>query len=189
MKLKCLFLTVATLLFLFNGCNKDAFFGEEPDVTLKSANVPIPMKGEMCMTYNYDVPLRHVEGTPYGPIPNLYVSGEAWLSGHMTHMGKLGEESWMRSISAQLDMDALSKGRVVIAAVFEATTYGASGDYSQLLTHVRLDVTNPEQVTITGDWETTGGSGRYENNKGSGVLSGDIPCWYVDGTVVGPDKK
>ena len=183
MKLKCLFLTVATLLFLFYGCNKDAFFGEEPDVVLKRAHVPVPSKGEICMTYNNDVPLRHVDGTPYGPIPDLYVSGEAWLSGHMSHMGKLGDESWMRSISAQLDMEALSKGKVVIAAVFEAFCFGASGDYTVGLTNIRLDVTDREHWTITGVWELTGGSGKYENTIGSGVLSGDIPCWYMEGTL------
>jgi len=189
MKTKNLILSAAMLLFLVVGCNKDEFYDEESELTLKSANVPIPMKGEMCMTYNHDVPLRHVDGTPYGPIPDLYVSGEAWLTGNMTHMGKLSEESWMRSISAQLDMDALSQGRVVIAAVFEATVYGANGDYTQLITQVRLDVTDPDHWTITGDWEITGGSGRYENNIGSGVLSGDLPCWDVEGTLVCPDKN
>ena len=34
-----------------------------------------------------------------------------------------------------------------------------------------------------------GGSGRYENNIGSGVLSGDLPCWDVEGTLVCPDKN
>ena len=183
MKLKCLILTIAAFLFLFNGCNKDAFFDEGSNVELKKANVPIPSKGEICMIYNHDVPLRHVEGTPFGKIPDLYVSGEAWLSGHMTHMGKLSEESWMRSISAQLDKAALAQGRVIIAAVFEAFSFGASGDYTVVLSNVRLDVTDPNHWTITGDWKITGGSGKYENTIGSGVLSGDLPCWYMDGTL------
>lgn len=174
---------VAALLLLA-GCAKDDMFNETQGLPeLKKAKVPIPSKGEICMVYNHDVPLRHVDGTPYGPIPDLYVSGEAWLSGQMTHMGKLSEESWMRSISAQLDKDALSEGKVVIAAVFEATSYGASGDYTVGLSNVRLDVTNPDQWTITGFWEITGGSGKYENSTGSGVLSGSLPCWEMEGTV------
>ena len=183
MKLKCLFFTVATLLFLFNGCNKDAFFGEEHDVVLKKANVPVPMKGEVCMEYNYDVPLMHVEGTPYGPIPEIYMSGEAWLSGHVTHMGKLSEESWMKGISAYLDKEALSTGRVIIVAVYDAIMYGASGDYTELLSNIRVDVTDPENSTITGEYTVIGGSGKYENVIGSGIFSGDLPCWNSEGTV------
>ncbi len=179
-KLAC-FISIVSLVMLF-GCSKDILTDENPE--LKKATIPIPSKGEICMMYNHDVPLRHVEGTPYGNIiPDLYVSGEAWLSGNMTHMGKVSEESWMRSISAQLDMAALSQGKVIISAVFEAFCFGASGDYTEGLTNVRLDVTNPDQWTITGDWEITGGSGKYENTVGSGVLSGDIPCWEMEGTV------
>jgi len=186
MKLKCLFLTVAALLFLFNGCNKDAFFDEEPEVILKAAKVPVPLKGEMCMEYNYDVPLMAVDGTPYGPIPQLFMSGEAWLSGNLTHMGKLREESWMKGINAYLDMAALSQGKVIIVAVYDAIIYGANGDYTELISNIRVDATDPENRKITGDWEITGGSGKFENVTGSGVLNGNLPCWNSEGTIEYP---
>ena len=186
MKLKFLFLTVAALLFLFNGCNKDTFFEEESNIELKKANVPIPFKGEVCMEYNYDVPLMHVDGTPYGPIPDLYLSGEAWLSGNVTHMGKLTDESWMKGINASLDMEALSKGRVIIVAVYDAIMYAAKGDYIELLSNIRIDATDPENRTITGEYNVIGGTGRFENAVGSGIFSGDLPCWSSEGTIEYP---
>jgi hypothetical protein len=189
MKLKCFFLTVAALLFLFNGCNNDTFFGEEPEVTLKAAKVPVPLKGKICMEYNYDVPLMAVDGTPYGPIPQLFMSGEAWLSGNLTHMGKLREESWMKGISAYLDMDALSQGKVIIVAVYDAVMYAANGDYTEVISNIRVDVTDQENKTITGDWVETGGSGKFEDVIGSGTLSGILPCWNSEGTVEFPNKK
>lgn len=189
MKIKCLFLTVAALLFLFNGCNKDAFFGEDPEVTLKAAKVPIPSKGKLCMEYNYDVPLMAVDGTPYGPIPQIFISGEAWLSGHVTGMGKLRAESWMKGISAYLDMDAWSQHKVVIVAVYESIMYGANGDYIDLVSHIRIDVTDPETRLITGDWVITGGSGKFEDAIGSGILDGILPCWNTEGTIEFPNKK
>jgi hypothetical protein len=186
MKIKCLFLTVAALLFLFNGCNKDALFDEEPEVTLKAAKVPVPSKGNICMEYNYDVPLMPVDGTPYGPIPQLFMSGEAWLSGNVTHMGKLREESWMKGISAYLDKDALSQGKVIIVAVYDAIMYGANGDYIELISNIRVDVTDPETRLITGDWVLTGGSGKFKDAISSGTLSGNLPCWNSEGTIEFP---
>lgn len=189
MKNKVLFFIAAALLLLISGCNNDSFFEEPSDVVLKKANVPIPSKGEICMTYNYDVPLMHVEGTPYGPVPEVHISGSAWLSGHMTHMGKLDNQSYMTGISAKLDKDALAQGKVIILAVYESFVFGASGDYSVCLSHIIIDATDPEIRTISGFWEVTGGSGKYENSVGSGMLSGTLPCWYMDGTVEYPRDK
>lgn len=188
---------IFSLVMLFS-CSKDGLNFENPDLNykipdLENVKVPVPMKGEMCMTYNFDVPLRHVEGTPVlNPegetvIPDLYLSGASWLSGNLTHFGKLQEQSPMKSLSAYLDMEALSKGRVVCVAVFEATIIAANGDAINVLTPVRIDVTDDPQWSITGEFTVTGGSGKFENATGCGVLDGDLlPCWNVDGTIVFP---
>jgi len=185
MKLKCLFLTVLTFLFLMVGCNKDAFIDEGSNAPLKSAKVPVPLKGEICMTSNDD-DQWHVDGTPYGPVPDLYLSRTALLSGNLSHMGKLTEQSSMTGLFAYLDMDALTKGRVVIVSDYEAVIYGANGDYSELISHIRIDVTDQAHQIITGDYTSTGGSGKFENAICTGVLSGVLPCWNIDGTIEYP---
>jgi len=186
MKLKCLFLTVATLMFIFNGCNKDAFFDESSDVVLKKANVPVPFKGEICKTNNDDVPLMPVEGTPFGQIPALYVTGESWLSGNLTHMGKLSEESYMVAISAALDKSALSQGKLIIAAIYEAHAFAANGDEVISLSKISIDATDRNNWILSGEYTVTGGSGRFENAAGSGVLSGTAACWDMLGTAEFP---
>jgi hypothetical protein len=185
MKLKCLFLTVAALLFLFNGCNKDAFFGEEPDVVLKKANVPIPLKGEVCMTLNNEERIDVHFGSPDGPVvPGATLAKIAWLSGNMTHMGKLGEESWMECREgAYLDAVAFNQGKKIVVATYDARLFAANGNYIDLVSNIRID---RDAQTLTADYLITGGSGNFENAAGSGLLSGTVHCWDVEGTLEYP---
>ena len=182
-KLICL-LIVSLVVF---SCSKDILTDENPD--LKKANVPIPFKGEMCMTYNFDVPLMPVAGTPVTKpsgevlIPKLFLAGEAWLAGHGTHTGELQAQSLMKGKSAYLDMESLQKGKVVLVAIFEGTLYAANGDILYFASPIRIDATDPENRTITGTWLITGGSGKFENAIGSGILNGLLPCWVTDGTL------
>ena len=180
-------LLTVSLMLLF-GCSKDVLNDETPD--LKRAKVPLPVKGEICMTYNYDVPLRHVEGTPViisgkVVVPDLYLSGESWLSGHLTQMGELLETSHMKSLSARLDMEALSKGRVVCVGVFEATAIGNNGSITNI-SNVRIDVTDNPVWTITGKYTNTGGTGKFEGATGNGDVSGILPCMDIEGILEFP---
>ncbi len=185
MKLKCFFLTVAALLFLFNGCNKDAFFSEEPEVVLKKANVPIPLKGETCMVSGSEDRIAVHFGSPTGPIvPGATVVKYTSLYGNLTHMGKLGEESWMEGREgAYLDAVAFSQGKKIVVATYDARLFAANGDYIDIVSNIRIDRDNG---TITGENTITGGSGRFENAAGSGTLNGVLPCWDVDGTLEFP---
>jgi len=185
-KLAC-FIAIVSLAMLF-GCSKDILTDENPE--LKKANVPIPFKGEVCKTNNDDVPLMHVDGTPYGPIPDLYVTGESWLSGNFTHMGKLSEESYMEAISAELDLSALmQEGKIIIVAVYEAHAFAANGDKIDCLSNIKMDVTDRDNWILSGDYTVTGGSGRFENASGSGILSGSSKCWDMEGTLEYPDNN
>ena len=180
-------LLIVSLVMLFS-CARDVLTDESVD--LKKAGVPIPMKGELCMTYNNDVPRMPVAGTPLlGPsgnvlIPQLYLSGAAWLAGHATHMGELiAGQSYMTGIHAELDMIALSEGKIVVEAEYEAILTGDNGDFINLTSYIRIDSTDPSNRIITGDWYATSGSGNFENVTGNGVLNGILPCWDVDGTI------
>jgi hypothetical protein len=174
------FLLFTSLVILFS-CSKDVVNDE--GVNLKLANVPVPMKGEVCMANNFDIPKMPVEGTPVGPIPALEMSGSAWLSGQMTHMGELQDQSSMTGVNAYLDMVSLSMGKVVLVAVYTAILIGDNGDYFTLLAHIRIDVTDQTNKIISGDWTITGGSGKFENAEGGGILNGILPCWYIDGMI------
>jgi len=142
------------------------------------------------MTSNNDVPRMPVAGTPVlnssgeVVIPQLDLSGAAWLAGHATHMGELiAAQSYMTGVHAELDMVALSQGKIVLVAEYEALLTGDNGDHINLISNIRIDSTDPSNRIITGDWYATGGSGNFENVTGSGVLNGILPCWDVDGTI------
>lgn len=174
-------------LFILAGCSKDTFIGNEPAVNLKKAKVPIPSKGEMCMTDNDEEGRLAVHmGSPDGDvIPGVDIAKAAWLYGNMTHTGKLQEQSAMTGREgAYLDLEAYSEGKLVVVATYDARIYSANGDYFDVVSNIRIDVTDPDNKIITGDTNITGGSGRFENVTGIGVLSGIIPCWDIDGTIV-----
>ena len=179
--LVCLLFT--SLMTLFS-CSKDVV--NDDNVVLKKANVDIPMKGEVCMSNNPDIPKLPVEGTPVGPLPELFMSGGAWFSGHMTHMGELQSQSSMTGLNAHIDIVSLSMGKVVFVALYTAILVGDNGDFFTLLANIRIDVTDQDYKVITGDWTITGGSGKFENAVGGGLLSGILPCWKLDGTIEFP---
>jgi hypothetical protein len=170
-----IYLLIVSSVMLFS-CARDVLTDESVD--LKKARVPIPLRGEVCMAYNNDVPRMPVAGTPLlNPsgevlIPQLYLSGAAWLTGHATHMGEfIPEQTHMTGIHAELDMIALSQGKIVTVAVYEAILTGDNGDHVNLISHIRIDATDPSVRPITGDWQILSGSGNFENVTGSGVLN------------------
>jgi len=192
--MKTLEILLVLVAVVLAGFSKDMLTNENVD--LKKANVPIPLKGEMCMTWNYDVPSLPVAGTPVTKpsgevlIPQLDMSGAAWLTGHSTHMGEfIPEQTHMTGLHAELDMAALLNGKVIIAAEYEAILTGNNGNHIDLLSQIRIDVTDPSNWTnwtITGNFQVTGGSGKFENATGSGVLNGLLPCWDFEGTLEYP---
>lgn len=69
------FIAVLMLLFIGSGCDNDAFFTEEPEVSLKSAEMStIPIKADM-----YAIVSEDREGVAY--------AGN--LGGTITHLGNL----------------------------------------------------------------------------------------------------
>ena len=178
MKLKCLILTIAAFLLVFNGCNKDAFFDEGSDVVLKKANVPIPFKGDLCMTPDNEVRIPVHWGSPDGPIiPNVTLAKIAWLYGNATHMGKLSEESFMTCHEG-----AYTDGSFLYAT-YDVWLFAANGDHIEGISNIKI---NSGAQTLTADYTFTGGSGKFENVTGIGLLSGELHCWDVEGTLEYP---
>jgi len=178
------FFAVSILLFVGSGCNKDPFFTEEPELTLKSANVPIPLKGEICMVSNDDRLDVHY-GNPDGPvIAAIDLSRTAWLTGNMNHTGKLNEQSFMTGREgAYLDATAFSQGKIIIVATYDARIVAANGDYLDIVSEIEIDATDSSHRIISGEYIVTGGIGKYKNVTGKGTLNGVLPCWDVEGTL------
>lgn len=184
MKKFIVFFAVSMLLFLGSGCNKDPFFTEEPEVSLKSANVPIPSKGEICMISSDDRLDVHF-GSPTGPVTGIDdLSRTAFLYGHMTHTGNLSEQSFMTGREgAYLDAEAYFEGKIVIVAIYDAHIIAANGDSFDVVSHITIDATDPDHKIIAGTTSVTGGTGKFENATGEGTLNGVLPCWDVEGTL------
>lgn len=182
-KLVCLMIASTVFLVSFT---KDTMTDE--NLVQPGSKVPVPMKGIICMSQNNDFRLP-VSGTPVMDatgkeiVPAISMSGFATLAGHATHMGTFKAQSSMTGISASLDMGALAQGRVVLVAFYTARLTGANGDFVDLVSPIRIDVTDQSHRVITGTFTITGGSGRFENASGGGVINGVLPCWDVDGQI------
>lgn len=184
--MKTLRILIALAIIVVAGCAKDYTMDENMDSPeLKNAIVPIPFKGELCMIGNQEDPLPVTAG-PDGPvIPAITMVRTAQLTGIQSHFGKLGDLSMMTGNWAYLDMGALPAKKLLVSE-YEGITYGANGDYMTFITHTVIDVTDPDHKTITGDYTITGGSGKWENVTGSGVLNGVLPCLTSEGVLIFP---
>ena len=167
------------------GCSRDSVNDE--NVMLKKAKVPIPLKGEVCMTEKDGVERMPVlfPGTEE-PVPGVTLSREAWLSGHLTLTGNFQEQSSMTGISAYLDMEAYAEGRIVLLAQYTGRLIAANGDYCDFVSPIEIEVVGEEKY-ITGTVTITNGSGRFENVTAEGVFSGIVPCWTVEGEYIFTD--
>lgn len=172
------------LVVLF-GCSRDTT--DDENVFLKKANVPIPLKGVFCMTEKEGVERMPVflPGTEI-PVAGVTMSREAWLSGHMTLMGDYREQTFMTGIVAYLDLEAYAEGRIVLHAEYVARVYAANGDYIDVYSPITIEKLSNDDRHITGTVIMTGGSGKFENAQGQGVLDGILPCWDVEGEWVFP---
>jgi hypothetical protein len=174
-------------LVIFSGFAWDSQTDE--NLLPKRAAIPIPMNGSMCIvTANQNMP---VEGTPViGAggvvlVPQLFLVSTASLDGHGTHLGNyIVEQSTMTGISAHLDFGALSQGKIVLIADYYGTITAANGDHLDFESSIVIDATDQSQGgLITGTYSFSGGSGRFQNAGGNGVLNGRIPCWDIEGTL------
>jgi hypothetical protein len=182
--MKTLIYLFVVAMLLFAGCAKDGMFDQNSNTPeLKKANVPIPDKGEVCMIPDTTVLLPVTLG-PNGPVlPKIKMYKYALLTGHSTHYGKFGEQTSMIGNWAYLDQEALSQNKKIIVSEYEVFTYAANGDYTKGISVSRIDVTDPNNKTITGEVTIIEGFGRFKNAKGVATVNGVLPCWTVEGTL------
>jgi hypothetical protein len=164
MKLKCLSLIVMTFLFLFVGCNKNAFFDERTDANgdanLKSAELKmVPIKG------NIKVVLKEFALANGIPTP---VKGP--LEGSVSHLGDIKEGSyWEAYRYVRHDNDQPPYIDYGINGKFVA----ANGDELLLTTEGKIfPKGNEDGLDWVGTINFTGGTGRFEKASGEGSSTG-----------------
>ncbi|MBG0861080.1 MAG: hypothetical protein IQL11_16400 [Bacteroidales bacterium] len=191
--MKTLKILLIIAFVMFSGSAVDAQNDENGPP--KRAAVPIPVKGTMCISEG--IQNMPVAGTPVTDpltgkilVPQLFLLGTATLSGHATHIGNfiVGQSS-MTGVSAHLDIGALLQGKIVFIADYYGSITAANGDQFDFVSSIVIDATHADPTDmarggiITGTYTMTGGTGKFVNATGGGVLNGVIPCWDIEGTL------
>ncbi len=153
MKKIIVFIAVSMLLFVGSGCNKDPFFTEEPEVSLKSAEMKtIPIKADI-----YAVVSEERDGLAY--------AGN--LGGTISHLGELIFE---KSTFSRTYFE-FREGPAVYWKM-NGDVAASNGDVMHYTLWGELNLAKNEyQSTVT----YNGGTGRFENVTGYLDLTG-----YVD---------
>ena len=160
MKLKCLFLTVAALLFLFNGCNKDAFFEEESNLQIKSAEMKmLPISWDINVLLD-EFGISEGEYTPIGKT----------IEGTISHLGKLDGASFWNASKYDRHKNVPYP---YIDYIITGKLIAANGDELNLSTTGFLYPQGNEDGIY---WDEimyfSGGTGRFENAVGEGQAVG-----------------
>jgi hypothetical protein len=159
MKTKCLIMSLIALLFLFAGCSKDEFFGEEPDSNLKSAQLkmlPISWDIHVVIT-KYEFPGGHPTPTG-GP-----------MEGIVSHLGLLKEGSYWEADSYIRDDDATPS---TVDYEISGKLVAANGDELNLTTVGTITHLGPVEAEWIGKMYFSGGTGRFENAVGEAESQG-----------------
>lgn len=92
----------------------------------------------------------------------------------------------MTGVSASLDLIAYAQGKTIFYAQYTGRITGANGDYLDFISWSEIDATDNSHSTIIGTFKLTGGSGKFANASGNGVLYGVLPCWNLVGELECP---
>jgi hypothetical protein len=159
MKTKCLMLSLITLLLLFAGCSKEEFLGEEPDSTLKSAQLKM-------LTISWDI---HVVITKY-KFPGGHPTPTGGpVEGTISHLGLLKEGScWDAYRYIRDDDSSPSTVDYGITGKFVA----ANGDELYFETEGFIYHYGPVEAEWIGTMHFSGGTGRFENAIGEADSQG-----------------
>lgn len=160
MKLKCLFLTVVALLFVFTGCNKDAFFDEGSDANLKSAELKM-----VSISWDINVLLDEfgINSGEYTPIGKT-------VEGTISHLGKLDGASFWKALRYDRYNDVPYP---YIDYKITGKLVAANGDELNFSTEgFMYTYGNENGVNWDEKMYFSGGTGRFENVVGEGDAIG-----------------
>jgi hypothetical protein len=159
MKSRYLFIILTALLLVFTGCNKDEFFGEEPEVNLKSAEVKmLPVSWDLHVVLTE---FKFINGHPTptgGPV-----------EGTISHLGKLKEGGYWKAYRYIRNDDIFPS---TVDYGITGKMVAANGDELHFTTEGFIYHLGPVEAKWEGMMYFSGGTGRFENTVGEGESFG-----------------
>ena len=161
MKFKLFLIAIVTLVFVFNGCNKDALLDEDPNANLKSAELKmLPVEWDLhVLLTEFAFPDGHPTPTG-GPI-----------GGIVSHLGQLKEGSHWQAYRYIRDDNVTPS---TIDYGISGKLVAANGDELYLNIEGYIYHRDPVEAEWIGKMYFSGGTGRFENAVGDADSNGWI---------------
>jgi hypothetical protein len=156
------------------GCAKEKPV-ENEFLTLKKANLPIPMQFDFSAIPDITVPFTTCTPTEM----KVSLPGKLWLNGTTSYFGKIDEKkSYILNTKCEL-----IDGKTV-KEIFSGMITTSDGDNFIFTGWIQIDVSNTAKtlsVPVVGEILVTGGTGIFDGVKGSVTISGSAD--YANGTI------
>lgn len=184
---------VIMMVMLF-ACNKE--FNDEEPLTLKKANVPVPMKADFCATPDLTSPMMLIPVPGLDPTkPESYLPSKMFISGNATHLGNVNaEKSYSLVETLQFIVEPVEGGSPLFFLKQTGTGVmtAANGDSYPITWWCKTSLAN---WTYVGEVTMYSGSGKFEGMTGTVTMIGAVDkvagtnCWTADGFMKFPAKK
>lgn len=148
------------LFFAMAACTKETPELSEFD-KLKSAKLPIPMKVSFTTIHDLSYPM--VTCTPTD-VP-ISLPGKEYLKGNATHLGTV-DETKSYAVTTECNLIDLTH----LKQIFKGVITTPSGDYFNFTGWAIVDLSNvlaTNSASVTGEITANGGTGRFEDVKGT----------------------
>ena len=184
--MKTLISFFVVVMLLFAGCAKDEmFFNHQNESELKKANVPIPMKADMCAVQDMtsELMLKPIPGIDPTD-PGSYVTRRMIISGNGTHIGKVNMDKSYYDIDV-FDL-LIENGIPYFYQTGTGNIVAANGDSFQYNWWAKASLPD---LNYIGGIELQSGTGKFKGCSGTLGMYGKIDestlqnCWTVDGLM------
>lgn len=175
------YLIIAFLLLML-GCAKEKPV-ENEFLTLKKANLPIPMQFDFSATPDITVPFTTCAQTEW----KVSLPGKLWLNGTTSYFGKIDEKkSYVLNTKCEL-----IDGKIV-KENFSGIITTADGDNFSFTGWIHIDISNAVKTLsapVVGEILIAGGTGIFDGVGGTVTVSGTADYangsidWNGDGTM------
>lgn len=183
------------MMMVLLACTKDPLVQDEV-LTLKKANVPIPMKANFCAVPDMTstpllIPIPGLDPTD----PKNYLPSKMFVSGNATHMGQVITEKSICEVTEftfLLETDEQNNSLPFLMQKGTGVMTADNGDYYQINWWVKTSLPSWNYV---GEVEMHDGTGKFEGATGTVSMIGKIDlathsnCWTANGLIVFPSKK
>jgi len=176
------------MMIMLVACNKDQFVQDEQPLTLKKANVPVPMKADFCATPDMDsqfilIPIPGLDPTD----PKNYLPSKMFVSGQATHMGNVITEKSIcvvNELKFLVEPDADGNPHFFLKQIGTGVMTAANGDNYPITWWGKTSLAD---WTYIGEVTMYSGTGKFEGASGVVTMIGAVDrvagtnCWKADG--------